>query len=445
MLFMNHTDSVLRPVTAEPSRLEWIAAVFVVIIQQGAFVSIPLVLSDPSSFALQDVRNPFNTAGIVISAVAMGIFCFPWIRQIGFLASYNKASLLFMLMVLMSVTWSIHPDLTIRRGVGYVLTMLIAAYLTLRFEVVDRMKVLSAASAIAAVSSVAFVAALPEYGIMQDGDLAGAWRGVFAHKNHFGPVMAVAVFVELFLLVAGRGRPRWRFASLSTYFALVVLSHSDTALLLSLAYVAGAGVYLLWQRDRLMGVGISIAIVSFLCAAVIVVRNDPTFALGVLGRDTTLTGRTELWQAINTLIEQRPVLGWGYRAMFQANDASTAVIERVADWGAGSSHNAFLEITLELGLVGAGLMLVIIVTGLRRGLQCCIAGILPLGWFSLLFFVGAILAGQTIETLGENQLIEWLVFNVLIFSCGPCVASCAEAGPANVRRRLARTMTVAQQ
>jgi O-antigen ligase len=417
----------------------------VVIVQQGAFVSTPLVLSDPSSFALQDIRNPFNTAGIVISVVAMGIVCFPWIRQIGFLALHNRSSLLFMLIVLMSVTWSMHPDLTIRRGIGYVLTMLIAAYLTFRFDVVDRMKVLSAAFAIAAIGSVAFVAALPEYGIMQDGDLAGAWRGIFAHKNHFGPVMAVAVFTELFLLVAGRGQPRWRFASLSTYFALVVLSHSDTALLLSLAYVAGTCVYLLWQRDRLMGIGISIAIVSFLCAALVVVWNDPAFALGVLGRDTTLTGRTELWHAINTLIEQRPVLGWGYRAMFQANDASTAVIERVASWGAGSSHNAFLEITLELGLVGAGVMLVIIVTALRRGLRCCTAGILPLGWFSLMFFVGAILAGQTMETLGENQLIEWLVFNVLIFSCGLGLASRGEAGPAKVRRRLVRTMMAVPQ
>jgi hypothetical protein len=110
MLYTTATNRGLRPLGAEPSRLEWIAAIFVVIVQQGAFVSTPLVLSDPSSFALQDIRNPFNTAGIVISVVAMGIVCFPWIRQIGFLALHNRSSLLFMLIVLMSVTWSMHPD-----------------------------------------------------------------------------------------------------------------------------------------------------------------------------------------------------------------------------------------------------------------------------------------------------------------------------------------------
>jgi O-antigen ligase len=404
--------------------LDWIVAVFVVTIQQGAFVSTPMVFSDVSLSALRDIQqNPFNTACIAISIISIGIVCFRWIRPIAFLAWTNRFSLLFMLLVLMSATWSVHPDLTIRRGLGYVLTMLIAAYLTLRFDLIDRMKVLSASFAVSAVGSLLFTAVFPEYGIMREGDLAGTWRGVFMHKNQFGPVMAVAVFTELFILVALRGRPRWRFASLSTYFALVVLSHSATALLLSLTYLAGTGLYLLWQRDKLRGVAISAIVAILLLAVLLTLWIDPAAALSIVGRDTTLTGRTELWTAVITLIEQRLVLGWGYRAMFQSGDASTALIDRVADWGAGSSHNAFLEITLELGLLGAGVMLVIIAVALGRGLWCCKAGIRPLGWFSLMFFVGAIVAGQTVETIGQNQNIDWVAFNVLSFSCGLVLAS----------------------
>jgi exopolysaccharide production protein ExoQ len=403
--------------------LDWIVAVFALIIQQGAFVSMPMVFSDVSLSALRDIQNPYNTAGVAISVIFIGIVSFPWIRKIGFLAWTNRFSLLFMLIVLMSATWSIHPDLTIRRGLGYVLTILIAAYLSLRFDVVDRMKVLSASFAVSAIGSLVFIAVFPEYGIMQDGDLAGAWRGVFTHKNHFGPVMAVAVFTELFILVALRGRPRWRFASLGAYFVLVVLSHSATALLLSLAYLAGTCLYLLWQRNKLMGVVISTMAAFLLFASLFTLWVDPGFALGTVGRDTTLTGRTELWPAIIELIDQRPVLGWGYRAMFQSDDASTAVIDRAASWGAGSSHNGFLEIALELGVVGVGLMLVIIAIALGRGLWCCKTEIGPLGWFSLMFFVGAILAAQTLDTIGRNQVIEWVAFNVLSFSCGLALAS----------------------
>jgi O-antigen ligase len=428
---------MLLPVNTKPPRLAWLVAIFVVIIQQGAFVSTPLILRE---FALRDIQNPFNTAGIAISIVCVGIACFPWIRQIGFLALNNRFSLLYMLIVIVSATWSIHPDLTIRRGIGYLLTILVAAYLSLRFDVIDRMKVLSGSFAISAIGSLVFIAAFPQYGIMQDGDVAGAWRGVFPHKNMLGPEMAVAVFAELFILVACKGRPRWRLALLSTYFALVVLSHSATALLLASAFLAGTCVYLLWQRDRLMGVGISIMVLLLLFAVLIVFWSDPKLAFGILGKDTSLTGRTALWSSVVPLIEQRLVLGWGYRAMWQTNDVSAVVIDQMAEWGAGSSHNAFLEITLQLGLVGAGVILVIIAIALGRGLRCCKAGILPLGWFSLMFFAGAIMAALTMETLGQNQVIEWVVFNVLSFSCGIGLASRRETDPANARRRLVRPM-----
>lgn len=435
---MNYTNKMLPPVNAEPPRLAWIAAVFVLLIQQDAFTTTPLILREFSVYAIREIQNPFNTAGIAISIVFVGIGCFPWIRQIGSLALNNRFSLLFMLLVIVSATWSIHPDLTIRRGIGYVLTILIAAYLSIRFDVVNRMKVLSGSFAVSAIGSLVFIAAFPQYGIMQDGDLAGDWRGVFPHKNVLGPTMAVAVFTELFILVACKERPRWRLALLSTYFVLVVLSHSETALLLSLAFLVGACGYLVWRRDRLMGVFISIMVILLLFAALIVLWSDPKFALGILGKDTGLTGRTALWSSVIPLINQRLGLGWGYRAMWQANDASAVVIDQMVGWGATSSHNTFLEVTLQLGLVGAGVLLVVVVIALGRGLRCCKAGILPLGWFSLMFFVGAVMAGLTMETLGSNQNIAWVAFNVLSFSCGIGSASHRETGLANIRRRIAR-------
>jgi O-antigen ligase len=258
---------------------------------------------------------------------------------------------------------------------------------------------------------------------MQQADLAGNWRGVFPHKNVLGPVMAFAVFTELFILVAGKGRPRWRWVTLSTYFALVLLSHSATALLLSLGYLAGTGIYLIWQRNKVTGVGISMVAAVCLLGAFVTLWSNPEFALGVLGRDTTLTGRTELWPSVVALIEQRPVLGWGYRAMWQPDDPASIVIDQINTWGASSSHNAFLEIALQLGLVGLAILVVIVAVALRRGLRCCMVGIRPLGWFSVMFVVGAILAAQTMETLGQNQVIEWVILNVLSFSCGLALAS----------------------
>jgi O-antigen ligase len=104
--------------------------------------------------------------------------------------------------------------------------------------------------------------------------------------------------------------------------------------------------------------------------------------------------------------------------MWVLDDPTTQLADRLTGgWGVTSSHNGFLEISLELGLVGVSVMLAILGSGLRRGLRCCRAGTGPLGWFSLVYFGGTIVAAQTILTLGRGQAIEWVVFTVLLFGC----------------------------
>ncbi len=418
-----------------PSSIEWIVAVFMVLLQQGAFVSLPLVISNRYLSSVRtNLENPFNTVGIAASIILVTIVCLPHLQKLSFLLVTNVTSILFLLLVLFSAIWSLHPDITITRGVGYVLTLAIAAYLAVRFDSIDRMKVLSWSFAISGIGSLLFILGFPEYGIMQISDAVEGWRGVFPHKEVFGPVMAVAAFTESYLLIATSGRQRWRFGLLIFYFVLILLSHAATALVLVLFYGLGAGCFFLWRRDRIVGVAVLVIATLLIFIAAIFLWFAPDATLALLGKDTTLTGRTELWSLMITFVREKPLLGWGYQGLWGIGDVPTMLVDEVINWGAISSHNAFLEITLQLGLVGLGIMLLIIGVALRRGFRCCAANILPLGFFSLMFFVGAILAGQTLDwTLGRHQVIEWLVFNVLNFSCGLNLAS--RAGMDNAAQR----------
>jgi exopolysaccharide production protein ExoQ len=400
-----------------PSTFEWVVAVVCLVIQQdGAFVSLPLVAAGES---LRATVNPANTVAITVCSVLITLVFLPQSRRVALLARHNLTSVLFLVLVLLSTVWSIHPDITVRRGAGYVLTIAFAGYLVVRFNVDNRMRALSASFAVSAVGSVVFVALFPNLGIMHFGELAGSWRGVFPHKNVLGPIMALAVFVELYVILTARRRPWWRFALLSLYAALVVLSHSATAMLLSLLYAGGAALYLLWRRNRVVALAAAVNGVLVLVAAAIILHSDVGSALGVIGKDPTLTGRTTLWDVVLAFIKEKPVLGWGYQAMWVVGDPTTTYADRVTgNWGVTSSHNAFLEITLQLGLIGTGAMFAIIGTGFVRACRCCRTGSVPLGWFALVYFGGATLAAQTIDTLGKGQAIEWIVFNLLLFGCG---------------------------
>src|SRR5262249_33728555 len=148
--------------------------------------------------------------------------------------------------------------------------------------------------------SLLYAVAYPQYGIMHSDtrtgqSVEGMWRGVFPHKNVLGPVMAVAVFTELFILFASREPPLWRFVLLGLFLALIAFSISATALTASAAYLAAAGGYLLWKRDRRLGVVAALAASIFLLSIIALITFAPEYLLAAAGKDIGLTGRTDLW------------------------------------------------------------------------------------------------------------------------------------------------------
>ena len=405
-------------VTESPRPFESLIFLFALLVQQDAFITLPILMKNASLAEMRDLDNPLNGISIALSLLCIGWISLSRLRVLTGLARANKLAVLFICLVVLSTSWSIHPDVTIRRAAGYILTMLVAALLPIRFGIERFMNMLSLSFAVSAIVSFAFVLIAPGYGIMQEGDLAGCWQGVFCTKESLGSVMAVAVFVEAYVLILCKGMRRWRYGLLVLYFSLVILSRSKTALLTVVIYLAGAGVFVLWRRNRRLRVVGVMAVICTLLSMLVVFRLGSYSALSALGKDSTLTGRTELWHLVLELVKERPLLGWGYRAMWQASDPMTTWIDNNAGFKVPSSHNAFLEIALQLGWIGLVLMSLFIFAALRRGARCCAMGWNPLGWFSMMFLVGTLMAGLTTETLGQGQVIEWVVLNSLVFSCG---------------------------
>jgi exopolysaccharide production protein ExoQ len=409
--------------TTQDDRFYWWVAIFAVLAQQGAFVSSPALSSlvtDPSAAEAQ--ANVFNTIAIAFNILLLVPLCLLRFQRMALLVHDNAMAIALLALIFISTAWSIHPDVTIRRSINYLSTMLTAFYLVERFEFPNIARVISASIAISVTGSFIFVLIFPDNAVhpasVQFDNLAGAWRGAFAHKNVLGHTMAVGILVELYLLISFRDKWVWHALLLCACWVLLVLSRSSTAIILSSIFLVGAALLMLLLYVRqYLGVGLAAAFI-FTMTIFGIYWVDPDIMWTLLGRDATLTGRTELWALVVNLISERPLLGWGYSAIWLPSEPIATAVSEYVGWAVPHAHNAWLEITLELGFVGLATVASFVAISFWRSIRCLMGGAYGLGMISLVFFLGTIISGATESTLAQNQTLEWLLFNVLSFGCG---------------------------
>lgn len=146
----------------------------------------------------------------------------------------------------------------------------------------------------------------------------------------------------------------WGFAALCLF--LVLMSTSKTSLV-SLLLGAGMLTFVaMIRRSSATAVAVVwLAVVGLgVLVAAGVLAADALFDL--LGKDATLTGRTEIWAAAMRQIEHRPWTGYGYGVVWSVKGAWTpfATIAREAGFTPQHAHNVWIEQWLGLGIFGLG-------------------------------------------------------------------------------------------
>lgn len=274
----------------------------------------------------------------------------------------NPIVVILCVLASVSVLWSANPEVTVRRALALWGTTLFGVYLSARFDGLRSLRLLVVGLTVAAAISVAVAILVPELGIHQ-GLHAGDWRGSFIHKNNFGRVMALAAAFAFILAMHDRTTKKFAWPIFFFFVALVGLSGSRTA------WVVLPFLLTVYLAARVLTLPVRIAIPAALgvlalsvgaVAGVVVMRD---VLLAALGRDLTLTGRTLLWHAAFETGLMRPWIGYGYGAYWLGSEGGAALIsDRVWGVDTGHGHNSFLDVWLELGLVGLLTVLVLIVS-----------------------------------------------------------------------------------
>jgi O-antigen ligase len=200
---------------------------------------------------------------------------------------------------------------------------------------------------------------------------AATWEGIFNQKNDCAIMMC-------FLVSAGFFRPlenaRQRLLN-SLYIALAILlvlmSESRTGWVLLATLVAYKYLVDFIPRfkplDRAL-IAIVVAVGMLTVGTVLIIYSSDM--LRFLGKDSTLTGRTEIWAAAMESVAKRPILGYGYHAFFNGMKGESANFILRLNRGMTHAQSGFLDVSLDLGLVGVTAILLTVAYSLRNGLIC---------------------------------------------------------------------------
>jgi exopolysaccharide production protein ExoQ len=273
-----------------------------------------------------------------------------------------------------SVFWSDYPFVSAKRWIkDFGNVVLASVVLTERDPVVAVRWILSRVAAVLVPASVLLIKYYPEIGRYYDRwTYKPYFAGVTTDKNLLGIglfIFSVSLFWVLSELWRERvGRELLKRSALFVLLAatawLLFKARSSTALACSVL-----GIALVWTLRFPKIAGFFKRMLPGLLGGTLMIWFlQSTFNLGeiivtALGRDMTLTGRTDIWE--NLLKEPiNPLFGVGFYS-FWLGDRQERLSEKYY-YHLNEAHNGYLETYLNSGLIGLALLVAMFVVALRR-------------------------------------------------------------------------------
>jgi O-antigen ligase len=312
-----------------------------------------------------------------------------------------------LLLALASSIWSQDPALTLRRSILLVATTAFGVYFATRFEPSEQLRLLAWTLGITVCLSLLAGILIREYGVDASRH-SGDWQGVFSQKNGLARAMVLSVLVFLF---ARKGFNRWlRWLGLSASLGLLFLSHSLSGAMI-LVLMLGAIPLVRFLRTR---VTFAIPVGLSLCAVFLALIHFLTPSIPALlefaNRDSTLTGRTELWSALLPSAAKRPLLGYGFDAFWLGMKCESANILLTVGWPATHAHNGFLDLWLDLGGIGVALFLAAYLLLWRRAVRVLRSSPGPTAVWLCIYLIFMLLYNLPESALLRENTIFWVLY-----------------------------------
>ena len=209
-------------------------------------------------------------------------------------------------------------------------------------------------------------------------------------------------------------RRRLWLATAAVCLAVLVLSRGKSSLVAAAVVIAGAGGLALMRRNAVSALVTGWAAATAVGATVLAAVLVPAALLKAVGKDPTLTGRTDIWAAVVRRIADQPLHGYGYAAFWEKTSAPARIVRKEAGWPVPSAHNGWLDLLLQVGWVGTALFtlaallaLVALVVRAPRSRD---------GGFALFYLLLFLILAMSESIIEEPNTLSWALA-VAVITC----------------------------
>jgi O-antigen ligase len=294
--------------------------------------------------------------------------------------SRNKWLCLLCVYIFLSVIWSNFPAISLRRSFRSVGTLVVVLIVLTERDPREAMSVLLRRLYLIIIPlSIVAIKYFRNIGVGYTWDgVEEMWVGLTKDKNNLGQVAVCSGLLCTWQILRSRPNKKLTLDLLLLIGTLWLLrgsetSHSSTAIVgYFIGVVVLIGLQLVKRRAALAKRVIQRATLAFLvlAPAVYMVLDQLDFSptkvlLETTGRDATLSDRTFLWKDLLDNVAKSPILGVGFGAFWVGPSGYSLYplpnwSKVTHTWRPGQGHNGFIDVCVDLGVVGLALLLPVI-------------------------------------------------------------------------------------
>lgn len=315
------------------------------------------------------LNTTFGAAAALCFLISGSLYCLLYENKL--LDVFFKSSLLLLIpfLTVVSSIWSDIPLVTLRGGIQLVLTTIFAIVIAgvVRFELL--IKALGNCFFI-----VIFLCFLSNRYALNGMTGEYSLIGIFESKNFLSMNAALSIIVGI-AIYKNKAFSRWYnifgFLLVALSFLVLLKAHSLGSIVTTLLVFMVTLFYVFYQKiyiPKLVRSNLNwLIVLSFLTLVfgLIVIGSSSTFdnVMYDLGKDPTLTGRTFIWSRGLESIAENPIFGLGFQSAFYVGNPLAEEIWEFAHVPSGAGfnfHNMYIDITVEIGLLGGFVFLLLL-------------------------------------------------------------------------------------